>query len=52
MKQTLYNIKATLNTVTVSGEANLDKLLGCIQAITGLIVQLEKEEQHADDHAE
>jgi len=48
---TLVAIKSTLNSIQVSGEENLDKMLGCIQALNALINKHE-EEQHADDNAE
>ena len=54
MLQKLYAIKNTLNQLEVKGEANLDKLLGCIQAVNALIHEQSKEVQPhgADDHPE
>jgi len=49
--QTIVAVRNTLDKITVSGEENLDKMLGCIQALNALINKHE-EEQHADDNAE
>ena len=35
--QMLANVIHTLGTVTVSGKENMSKLLGCIEALEGLV---------------
>ena len=41
MKQTLIAVIRTLNAVTVSGADNMNRLLGCIQALESLLKELE-----------
>lgn len=44
MKDFLYTLMRSLNTVEVRGRDNMDVLLGCINAIERMIVEIEKEE--------
>lgn len=39
----LRQVIVTLNGVEVKGEGNMDRLLGSIQALKSLVVQVEKE---------
>lgn len=45
METRLYLIKKTLNQISVSGEENLSRLLGCIQEITELLKEAQGNEQ-------
>lgn len=44
-KNLIINIINTLEQVEVHGSANLNKLLGCIQALGGIIQQEQSEEE-------
>ena len=52
MANTISAIIRTLNTITVSGEDNLDKLLACIRALKQIGEQIGKEEQHGENDGE
>lgn len=41
-RNTLLAVRATLDRVEVSGSGNLDKLLGCIQALDRLLAETEE----------
>ena len=51
MRDTLIAIFQTLNQITVQGRGNLDRLLGCIQALERLIEQIpeQSEEKGEED---
>ena len=44
-KRLIRNVVFTLNTVSVAGSENLDKLLGCIQVLNGLLKDSPKENE-------
>lgn len=48
----LYMLKNTLNQIEVHREENLDKLLGCLQAIKNMIREGEEKEREEKQHAE
>ena len=45
MKDTLIAIIRTLNSISVSGAENMNRLLGCIQALEGIVAELSKPEE-------
>lgn len=47
MRDKLIAIAATLNTITVQGRDNLDRLLGCMQMIERIVTEMDaaKEEE-------
>lgn len=49
MKRDLIALQHTLNRIQVSGENNLNMLLGCIQKINAMIAQQNEEDSNADD---
>ena len=49
MKRDLIALQHTLNQIQVSGENNLNMLLGCIQKINVMIAQQNEEDSNADD---
>lgn len=52
MYNALKSIKATLETITVSGKDNLDKLLGCILTIEKICNEMEKAVAENDGNGE
>lgn len=42
MDTRLYSLKKTLNEISVCGEDNLDRLLGCIQVLSAMIQEQEE----------
>lgn len=49
----LHAIRNTLNQIPVSGEDSLNKMLGCIQHLNGVILALSKpKEQSPEESAE
>ena len=48
-KTTLRNIIFTLNTISVSGSDNMDKLLGCIQVLNRMLTDESEKGGSADD---
>ena len=54
-KELVSTILYTLNSITVSGEENLDKLLACIRVMKEIERQLNasgKEEEHGENDSE
>ena len=49
MTEMIGAVLRTLNSVTVSGEDNLDKMLACIRALKQLEEQIGKEGEHGED---
>lgn len=49
MDNRLYALKHTLNQIEVSGEDNLDKLLGCIQTVQHIIDDERKQEAQTNE---
>lgn len=45
----LYAIRNTLNQIPVSGEESLNKMLGCIQHLSGVIVELSQPKEEKTD---
>ncbi len=45
-------ILTTLNAVEVRGKANLDRLLGCIQALESLAEELKNEQSEVENNGE
>ena len=43
-KQKLISILRTLNNIEVHGKQNMDRLLGCIQAIESMLTESEEKE--------
>ena len=46
-QQTMRALLATLNSVTVQGEENLNKLLACIQTVKKALAETQKEAHNA-----
>lgn len=44
MLDKLRAIRATLNQIEVHGTGNLDRLLGCIQTLDGMITDIQEKE--------
>lgn len=49
MQENLERLLTTLNQIEVKGEANLNRLLGCIQFLHGVIDDLKKDKATAKD---
>ncbi len=51
MYNTLKSIRATLETISVSGKDNLDKLLGCILTVEKICNEIEKVAKEDDGNS-
>jgi len=51
MRDKLIAIAATLNTITVQGRDNLDRLLGCMQMIERIVAEMDAAEEEEQDNS-
>lgn len=52
IRQTIINVINTLNTIPVSGRANLDRLLGSIMALEKVVGEMDRREKGEEEKCE
>ena len=52
MKDTLIAVIRTLNMISVSGSGNMNRLLGCIQALESMVADMSKPEDKENGRQE
>lgn len=50
MKEKLAQILRTLNQISVQGSQNLNRLLGCIQAIEQMLTEISLQDKETNDN--
>lgn len=50
-RNNLIAVASTLNTITVQGRENLDRLLGCIQMLERMVADMDAAEEEEQDNS-
>lgn len=50
-RNNLIAVASTLNTITVQGRENLDRLLGCIQMLERMVADMDAAEEEEQDYS-